>query len=254
MKQRYWWQQNLGAGCLALAVLANLGYAVITKASEIGEDYNLTDNNVSLFTKIDVPKSEMVMEDTNFLSDDLFALQTIQDADITKKKKEEEEERKRQEELRKERERQSISTYATNKKFNGRFRLAEHNDDDATIVSNINRAFAGYPVAGYGDYILNVGKEYNIDPYVIAAVTIEESGRGTSALARNNNNLHGRKASGGGWKSFPSFEACFTDFGAYLSQYYLDVGLTTLDTIQNKYCPNQGWAFKIKSHIASLRR
>lgn len=244
--------------------ILSIGYVGIVVTTEAKGEQDVSMKLVSMETENMARTSTYVYngieEDGNleFASTDIFAVQTVMDRDITIQKQEEqrkkEEEAKRLEEERKAQASRlaSAASNQTSTNYSGRFRLSiGNNDDDDTIVNKINNHFAGYPVEGLGQTILDVAKTYNIDPYFIAAVTWEESGRGV--YLSNSYNLHGRKAVGGGWMAFDSFSDCLWSFGDYIVKYYIDCGYSSIETIQNKYCPNQGWATKIKNHMAILQ-
>lgn len=184
---------------------------------------------------------------------DVSSIQYLLDQQETLKKKEEEEKAKLDEERKKSRV-LSGSTYATAVSYSGRFRLSNSNDSDSTIIANINRDASGTPVAGYGTFILQVGKQWNIDPYVLAAIAKQESTYGLHTPSGCPYNFFGRKAVGGGWRNFASVEEAFSNEAGYLAQYYLDSGLITLDSIGEVYCPGQGWPSAVRSRISEIRR
>lgn len=244
--------------------ILSIGYVGIVVTTEARSEQDVSIKLVSMETESMTRETTYVNngieEDGNleFVSTDIFAVQTVMDRDITIQKQEEqrrkEEEAKRLEEERKAQASRlaSAANSQTSTSYSGRFRLSiGNNDDDQTIIDKINNHFAGYPVEGLGGTILEVAKTYNIDPYFIAAVTWEESGRGV--YLSNSYNLHGRKAVGGGWMAFDSFADCLWSFGDYIVKYYINYGYSSIETIQNKYCPNQGWATKIKKHMAVLQ-
>ena len=84
---------------------------------------------------------------------------------------------------------------------------------------------------------LDAGEKYGIDPRFLAAVTMHESGNGTSSAFRNKNNAMGSMGSNG-LKSFDSIAASInfqsnslTRDGGYYS------GKDTIATISNTYAP-----------------
>lgn len=264
MNQRYLWQKNILASSLLYVSILSTGYIGLIVTTEAKSEQDVSMKLVGIEKESLPTKSNYIRngieenENGEFACTDIFAVQTVMDKDITIKKQEEqrrqEEEAKRLEEQRKHQASilASSASSETSTAYSGRFRLSiGNNDSDEVIVTKINNNFAGYPVEGLGQTILDVAKTYNIDPYFIAAVTWEESGRGV--YLSNSYNLHGRKAVGGGWMAFDSFADCLWNFGDYIVKYYINYGYSSIETIQNKYCPNQGWANKIKRHMAVLQ-
>lgn len=191
------------------------------------------------------------MTESDFVGDDIFAVQVVEDEYIGEQKRIEEEKRKAEEEAKKAEQAAQANRSASLVNYTGRYRLSICNDSDETMIQRINSCFEGYPVAGLGEHIVNVGQQYNIDPYFIAAVIWEESGRGVSPLAQNNNNLFGRKSLNG-WRVDDSFASSISSFGQYIVDVYFNYGLYSIETIAQKYCPNQGWDVKIIRHMKIL--
>ena len=115
-------------------------------------------------------------------------------------------------------------------------RLAITNDSASTMVRKINRFFEGTPMAGLGSAFVNAGIQNNIDPYFVAAITMQESSGGE--FVGNSHNAWGRKALGGGWMSFSSWKSGIFNEAQYLATNYLDEGLNSIHSISYKYCPS----------------
>lgn len=245
MAQRFWWQQNVVISTSLFLVLVCSG--VVTQATALTE--TLTLNTSVVETNDDNDVSDVASDTDGLYTDDIFAIQQVIDSDYKIKKKEEEEkEAQRQAEAKK----IADTGYTTTETYNGRFRLSTTSDSDEVIIRKINNYLSNTPLAGYAQTFLDAGKASNVDPYFIVAIAREESGAGTSPLARNNNNLFGRKAKGGGWASYSSKEAGIYNEASYLAQVYIDVGLTTISSIGAKYCEGGAWAGKIISHRNNL--
>lgn len=218
----------------------------MTNATAIGSKVVDTDTD-------SVPKafnlamtSYNVQEQENLYVDDTICLQSVIDTDTKLKQEADVKSAKQEEEKRKQ------EAVVANGNANGRFRLSQYSDSDSTIVSTINNFLAGYPLAGYGQVFLDAGKKYNVDPYFLVAIATEESGRGTSSLARNQNNLFGRKG-GSGWASYPSKENGIWNEAEYISTVYLNQGLTSIESIGHKYCEGNSWASLIRGHLGRIR-
>lgn len=223
---------------------------------------------ISVFTKAEtLDNSKINVSDSNVIDDYITSDSSIlliakSKDDVEKAKKEAEEKAKKEaeEKAKRDAENKAKNSYLQNQisaptdtlvVSNGRFNLSLADITDQQYIDIINRWFSGYPLEGYGEFILECGKANNLDPLFITAVITEESGRATSSLARNNNNLFGRKSSSG-WAYYNSKEDCINQFGPYINSMYINCGYNYLWKIQDRYCPNQGWAVKIASYMRSL--
>ncbi|MEW9052662.1 MAG: glucosaminidase domain-containing protein [Neobacillus sp.] len=80
------------------------------------------------------------------------------------------------------------------------------------------------------------GKKYGIDPALLAAISIHETGNGSSNAARFKFNVAGMMSKNG-LKSYSSVEESIFDMARNLRQNYLDQGRTTIAQIGAKYAP-----------------
>jgi flagellum-specific peptidoglycan hydrolase FlgJ len=80
------------------------------------------------------------------------------------------------------------------------------------------------------------GKKYGIDPALLAAVSIHETGNGSSNAARFKFNVAGMMGKNG-LKSYSSVEESIFDMARNLKKNYLDQGRTTIAQIGAKYAP-----------------
>lgn len=89
---------------------------------------------------------------------------------------------------------------------------------------------------------------YDVDFNMLYAIAKLETGNFTSGLFVNNNNPGGMRGSSG-WMSFDSEFEGIMEMARLLRYYYLDQGLTTLEEIGSKYCPDtaENWAGKVRS-------
>lgn len=100
-------------------------------------------------------------------------------------------------------------------------------------------------------------EKYGLKPSFPLAVACLESGYGKSGLATNKNNLYGMNAYPA--NGLTAYQHAFTytsktesvlDFGERISNYYIGRGLTSLESINARYCPNNSnWA----SHVRSIK-
>lgn len=238
--------------------------ALPTKAHAGGIEFMSTDETVTKqiiktdveVTPVEHRKSED--EDINFLSDELAVLtiygeQKAKEEEEAKVKKAEEERKKAEAEAKK---RNMVSnkpsssgggesSYQPVANVSG-LRLATHNDDYDTMIRKINSMLSGKGMAGQGVHIVNAGLAQNIDPYFITAISMTESTGGTFTIRPYN--AWGRKARGGGWMTWGSWEEAIHNQAQYLAKNYLNIGLTSLESIGRKYCPPtyMDWARKVR--------
>jgi hypothetical protein len=87
-----------------------------------------------------------------------------------------------------------------------------------------------------GSFFVEAGKKYLINPAFLAAVSMHETGNGTSNAARFKNNVAGMMGKNG-LKSYASVEESIFDMARNLRNNYLDEGKLTLSQIGAKYAP-----------------
>lgn len=117
---------------------------------------------------------------------------------------------------------------------NGGF-SAHYTDIDS---SAINKRLGGV-LANHGQDFISAGKKYDINPALLAAISMHETGNGTSSAAINKNNLGGMMSSdGSGLMQFATFGEGLDKMASNLKRLYLDDGLDTIEKIQKRYAPN----------------
>lgn len=93
---------------------------------------------------------------------------------------------------------------------------------------------------------------YQIDFNILYAISKLETGNFTSDLFLSKNNPGGIKTLDG--KDYQSFSSDFegiVEMARLLKKYYFDEGLTTIEAIGEKYCPNpeDKWVEKVKKFM-----
>jgi hypothetical protein len=114
-----------------------------------------------------------------------------------------------------------------------------------------------------GDYFVEAGKKYQINPAFLAAVSMHETGNGTSNAARFKNNVAGMMGKNG-LKSYDSIEESIFDMARNLRENYLNEGKTTIAAIGNKYAPvgaandptglNNHWVKGVQSYLDKMTK
>lgn len=95
-------------------------------------------------------------------------------------------------------------------------------------------------LGGLGQYsqaFYNAGRKHGVDPKLLMAIAMHETGKGTSAAFLRKNNAMGISPDGGGPRAFSSVEESIDYAARLLKKHYLDQGLTTIAAIGGKYAP-----------------
>ena len=94
----------------------------------------------------------------------------------------------------------------------------------------------GGKLSGSATHFINAGKKYDIDPNLLSAIAIHETGNGSSKAANEKNNIAGMMGRNG-LRSYDSVEESIFDMARNLRQNYLNQGKTTVAKIGAKYAP-----------------
>jgi hypothetical protein len=107
------------------------------------------------------------------------------------------------------------------------------------------------PLASSSQEFVLAGKNYGISPKLIIAISGIESSFGVKLCGPYN--AWGRKAKGGGYKSYNSWKEAIWDQAFYLKTRYIDRGLVVVEQIAPVYCPPNYvvWANKV-THFMSI--
>ena len=126
--------------------------------------------------------------------------------------------------------------------------------------SQLNAKLDGV-LRGHGKTFIEAGEKYGINPGVLAAISMHETGNGSSNLAKTHNNVGGMMGKTGPM-SFGSIEIGIDRMADNLKRLYIDQGLTSVEDIQKKYAPlgaendpsnlNQHWVSGVYKHLSTL--
>ncbi len=114
-------------------------------------------------------------------------------------------------------------------------------------------------LSGYGMSFAKHSIDYGVDPYLVVAISLLETGCtwGCSSLVNNCNNVGGMKGSGGcnggSYAVFESLDAGIEAMVRNLKNNYIDAGLVTPEEINTRYATSKTWAMKINNYIYKLR-
>ena len=115
----------------------------------------------------------------------------------------------------------------------------------------LNKTFKGV-LTNKGEVFARLCMEKGMDPYLLAAISAEESAVGTSNLATTKFNIGGFKCSYG-WCSYSSIDEGMTSFVNVIYNKYFLQGLTTAETMNSKYAESTTWAAKINNWYARIK-
>ena len=109
-------------------------------------------------------------------------------------------------------------------------------------AEDLNKYLEGKGVLeGKGQAFIDAQNKYGISAAVLVGIAMNESGKGTSDLAKNKNNVGGVRILGSTkFRTFESVDACIMEMGRFLKVGYVDNSgrpLTKLYQINAKYCP-----------------
>lgn len=103
----------------------------------------------------------------------------------------------------------------------------------------LNRQLGGR-FAGQGQAFVDAAQRHGVDPALLAAIAMHETGNGTSRAVRERNNPGGIMDPASNWmrlKSFGSLEEGLDAMARNLRRNYLNEGRTTIAAIGPKYAP-----------------
>lgn len=119
---------------------------------------------------------------------------------------------------------------------------------DVTVLykgttADLNKYLKGKgKLEGQGEAFMAAQNKYGISAAFLVGIAMNESDKGKSKLARENNNVGGVRISGSyTFKTYPSVSACIDDMARFLKAGYVDnklKPLTKLYQINAKYCPS----------------
>ncbi len=119
----------------------------------------------------------------------------------------------------------------------------EQNSDVKTVGAILNKSLGGV-LAGTGEIFASLSMEKGMDPFLLAAISVHETGNGTSSAARNKFNFGGIMCSGGLCR-YSSVQHGLESFVNVVYKNYYSKGLTTPEAMNSKYAASKTWASKI---------
>jgi len=112
------------------------------------------------------------------------------------------------------------------------------------------------------DSFLRVANENGIDPILMIAISLQETGGGTSDALKNKNNPGGLMKAEGGLMSFGTLEEGIESMGNTLHNRIIEDGLVTIEGLGSVYAPvgaendpnglNEHWVPSVKEFVSDL--
>lgn len=124
------------------------------------------------------------------------------------------------------------------------------------LSAKLDRSLGNAALSGKGYLIASYSLSKGVDPYVVTAIMIHETGRGTSRMARECNNVAGQKGAPscmGSYKGYPSIDDGIRGAIDNLYKNYYARGLNTVEKIGPKYAESSTWVSMINGYINSIR-
>lgn len=124
------------------------------------------------------------------------------------------------------------------------------------LAEKLNRSLGNAVLAGKGYLIASYSLSNGVDPYVATAIMIHETGRGTSKMARECNNVAGQKGAPscmGSYKGYATIDDGIKGAIDNLYNNYYARGLTTVEAIGPRYAESGTWVSMINGYVNSIR-
>ncbi|WP_051289780.1 M23 family metallopeptidase [Paenibacillus massiliensis] len=102
-------------------------------------------------------------------------------------------------------------------------------------AEQLNKKLGGV-LAGKGAQFVQAGLQFGIDPAALAAISMHETGNGTSPAVRNRHNVGGMMGANG-LMNFASIDDGIIAMARNLKVNYADKGIDTIEAVQRKYAP-----------------
>lgn len=125
------------------------------------------------------------------------------------------------------------------------------------LSDKLNRTLSS-TLSGTGETFARLSVEYGVDPYLAVGIVMLETGCkwNCSNLVNSCNNVGGMKGAGGcgggAYAAFPSLDEGIEAYISNLSRNYINVGLTTPESMESKYAACSGWAAQVRNYMNQI--
>lgn len=127
------------------------------------------------------------------------------------------------------------------------------------LAAKIDRNLGNGYISGKGHLIASKCIELGIDPYIVTAIILHETGcrSNCSSLVRHCNNVGGQKGGptcgNGGYKYYATLDEGIVGHIENLYYNYFSKGRTTVESIAPKYAASPTWSGKINWYVNLIR-
>lgn len=140
-----------------------------------------------------------------------------------------------------------------------------YQDEDATIIGKKIDNYLKNEMAGYGELISKYAISYEVNPYLVAAMIVENTSCDTncSVLVKKCNNvskdLYNKddigEAScfGGSYQKFNTLDDSIKNFIKYVKSNFYANELTTPGTIYKAYNKDVRWVFRVNEYMNKIK-
>ena len=114
------------------------------------------------------------------------------------------------------------------------------------------------PLNNKGAIFIKSARKHGVDPQVLMAIALHESGRGTSAATRERRNIGGIMTSKGKLKHFSNIDLCIDQMAETLAYHHRESKISSVHELANagKYCSKdeaKEWIKNVMYYINELQ-
>ena len=121
------------------------------------------------------------------------------------------------------------------------------------LSKKLDKSLGGI-LAGHGKTIAEHSLKVGVDPYIVTAIMMHETGNGTSRIANSCYNFGGQKGSGCGvYKRYGSVDEGLRGMIDNLYNNYYAHGLKTVEAIGPRYAESSSWVGMINWYIGKIK-
>ena len=119
-------------------------------------------------------------------------------------------------------------------------------------LKQVESLLEGSPMSGHGQAILDIEEKYNVNAFFTISVAQNETQRGKTGTGASKKNPFGITQRGNGYRTFSSYSEAIYSFGDIMNRLYIPKGRTTIETVNEIYCPgNSGWGRNVRTIMNS---
>ena len=126
------------------------------------------------------------------------------------------------------------------------------------LTDKLNRSLNS-TLAGKGEIFATHSLELGLDPYLMVAITLQETGCrwDCSYLVKACNNVGGQKGSprcnGGAYKAYNTLDEGIIGYIDNIYYNYYLQGLKTAEEMNSKYAESKSWSYNVNSYVEKIK-